>query len=118
MSGQDVACQGECFIAHDDAARLGDGLQPSRKIGLRANDRIVHSIRASEIADVAISGVDAHPRLERVFDSRRSPFRIEFKKAPLHPPTHPPACLITLPPPLSSGTSKHIPLPPPIECVV
>src|SRR6266478_4052667 len=79
MSGHDVTRQGECFIANDDTARLGDGLQPCRQIGLCANDRVVHSIRAPEIADVAITRVDAHPRLERVLDSRGPPFRVEFK---------------------------------------
>ena len=48
------------LVSKENAARLGMGLQARRKVHFIADDRIVHSIFASKVADSAVSGAYPH----------------------------------------------------------
>ena len=63
-------------------------LQACGKIGLGADDRIVHAVVAAEIADIAVAGVDAHAHAERLLDPGVAPFGVEPGDAILHLDRH------------------------------
>ena len=69
-------------------AGLGDRLQASRQIRFRSDDRVVHTVIAAEIADVAIAAVDAHADAERVLDAGVAPFGVEPGDPVLHLDRH------------------------------
>ena len=74
--GDHIAHQSISLVAQDDLAGLGDRLQTCREIGLRTDDRIVHTVAAAEIADIGQAGVDAdtwRPGLEVDARSRGQP---------------------------------------------
>src|SRR5262249_44730455 len=79
------------FVAHHDSPGFGDGLQTRREIHLRPDDRVVDSISAPEISDIAKAGVHAHSDPKRVFDPFVAPFCVEFRDIALHVERHPQA---------------------------
>src|SRR3974390_527731 len=88
MRRDHIANKRKCFVTDYDAARLRDRLQSRCQISFGANDRIIHTFWASEIPNVAITGIDPHPHPKGMFNSRGSPFCVEFRKTTLHFPSH------------------------------
>ena len=88
-----TARQFKSFVTHDDFAGLGDGLQTGRKIRLGTDDGVVHAVFAAEVADVAITGVEAHAGFERMFDAAASPDAVQMFEAVFHGKGHAEASL-------------------------
>src|SRR6516165_9003280 len=80
----DVADQCVCFVADYNISRFGDRLQPGSKVGFSADNRVIHSIIASKITDVAKAGVYSHPNSEWVLNASISPFGVEARYPMLH----------------------------------
>jgi hypothetical protein len=59
-------------------------LQARGKVSFGTNDRIVHPIGATEIADVTEPSIDANSDAEGVLDALIPPFRVQFEEAMLH----------------------------------
>jgi hypothetical protein len=84
----DVAHQDEGLVAENNFARLSDGLQAGGEVRFRANDRVVHTLLAAEVSDVAVPGIDAHASPERLLDALLAPFDVELGKPALHLERH------------------------------
>src|SRR4051794_4034652 len=66
--GEDgILDEGSCSMSDEDPAGLSMGLQPRRQIHLVANDRVVHPVLTTKIADGAETRVDPDAQLERPF---------------------------------------------------
>src|SRR6266480_2364150 len=63
-------------------------LQPRSKVYGAADHRVVHAVLATEIADRAISGVNADPATQRRLDTTVAPFLRQFTDALLHGDRH------------------------------
>ncbi|MCY1295374.1 hypothetical protein D9M70_447130 [compost metagenome] len=72
------------LVRQQDAFQVGMRLKARGKIHFAADDRIVHSILAAEIADGAIASIDTDAQMERQFETGVGPFRLQ----PLHPLLH------------------------------
>src|SRR5215472_6391138 len=75
---------------------------PMWEIHLGADDRVIHAVFRAEIADVAITGIDADPHLEGLLETAGAPFLLQFDHLPLHGHSHPHAGP-RIGPPLSRG---------------
>jgi len=66
--GQDRILDEACrFVSNQYSAELSTGLQPCGQIHLVANDRVIHSVRAAEIADGTEARVGPNAQLEWLF---------------------------------------------------
>src|SRR5215467_3039601 len=62
---------------------------PMWEIHLGADDRVIHAVFRAEIADVAITGIDADPHLKGLLETAGAPFLLQFGHLPLHRDSHP-----------------------------
>src|SRR5215472_8555686 len=79
---------------------------PMWEIHLGADDRVIHAVFRAEIADVAITGIDADPHLEGLLETAGAPFLLQFDHLPLHGHSHPHAGP-RIGPPLSRGRPRE-----------
>ena len=68
---------------------VGGRLNPRREIHLGADDRVIHAVCRAEIADVAITGIDADPHLEGLLETACALFLLQFDHLLLHGDSHP-----------------------------
>src|SRR6516165_4276381 len=80
----DVADQCVCFVADHNISRFRNRLQPGGKIGFSADNRVIHSIIASEIADVAKTSVYSHSDTDWILNSGIAPMGVEACNLMLH----------------------------------
>src|SRR5499427_3293811 len=71
------------------SAQVSARLDARREIHLGADDRVIHPVFRAEIADVAITGIDADPHLEGLLETAGAPFLLQFDHLPLHGHSHP-----------------------------
>src|SRR5215813_10312091 len=76
------------LVAYDDLSGLGDRLKAGSQISLGADDRIIHSIIAAEVSDIAKTRIYSHSHPERVFDPTVAPLRIQAGNPMLHLDRH------------------------------
>src|SRR5262249_2547735 len=72
------------LIAYDDLSGLSDRLKAGSQIGLGADDRVVHSIIAAKISDIAKTRIYSHAHTDRVLDPTVAPLRIQAGNPMLH----------------------------------
>src|SRR6516165_10537372 len=83
-SDNDVADQCVCFVADHNISRFCNRLQPGGKIGFSADNRVIHSIIAAEIANVAKTSVYSHSDTDWILNSGIAPLGVEARDLALH----------------------------------
>src|SRR6516165_600610 len=80
----DVADRRVCFVAHHNISRFRDRLQSGGKIGFSADNRVIHSIIASEIANVAKTSVYSHSDTDWILNTGIAPLGVKASNLMLH----------------------------------
>ena len=76
------------LVAQEDSVDLRMRLEPRRHVHRVADDRVVHTIFAAEIADGDVASVDANTKVKRLLCTEPHPFGLQLAQAPQHGDGH------------------------------